>query len=61
MHEKASEVLRFWFGLEGEPGYGGFREEWFTKDPGFDEEVRSRFGGVYEEAAAGKLSGEPKP
>jgi uncharacterized protein (DUF924 family) len=49
------EVLDFWFGREGEEGYGEFREAWFTKDPEFDREVRDRFEGVYEEAAAGSL------
>ena len=54
---RSEEVLEFWFGREGEPGYGGFREEWFTKNPEFDAEVRSRFGGLYEEAVAGNLDG----
>jgi uncharacterized protein (DUF924 family) len=51
-----SEILDFWFGREGEEGYGLFREAWFTKDPGFDREVRDRFEGTYEEAAAGRLN-----
>jgi uncharacterized protein (DUF924 family) len=51
------EVLEFWFGRKGEPGYGEFREAWFTKDDAFDGEVRTRFLGLYEEAAAGKLDG----
>ena len=49
------EILEFWFGREGEEGYGEFREAWFTKDSEFDREVRDRFEGAYEEAAAGKL------
>ncbi len=49
------EILDFWFGREGEEGYGEFQEAWFTKDPGFDREVRDRFEDVYEEAAAGRL------
>lgn len=49
------EVLDFWFGREGEEGYGEFREAWFTKDPQFDREIRDRFEPVYEEAAAGRL------
>src|SRR5215212_1139421 len=52
---KADEVLDFWFGREGEPGYGGFREEWFRKDPEFDREIRDRFEGLHEQAAAGAL------
>ena len=52
---KAGEVLDFWFGREGEPGYGEFREAWFTKDPEFDRLVRDRFEALYEAAAAGDL------
>lgn len=51
------EVLSFWFGREGEEGYGEFREAWFLKDPEFDREVRDRFEDVYEEAVAGGLEG----
>jgi uncharacterized protein (DUF924 family)/predicted ester cyclase len=47
------QVLDFWFGVEGEPGYGEFRQAWFTKDPAFDEEIRERFLEGYTEAAAG--------
>lgn len=47
------DVLGFWFGRQGESGYGKFRQEWFRKDAAFDEEVRDRFLGLYEEAAAG--------
>ncbi len=57
MREKATEVLEFWFGREGEPGYGEFRDAWFQKDEAFDREVRDRFGDIYEEAAAGGLDG----
>ncbi len=52
---EAQEVLDFWFGREGEPGYGEFREAWFTKDPEFDRLVRDRFEALYERAAAGDL------
>jgi uncharacterized protein (DUF924 family) len=54
---KAGEVLDFWFGREGEPGYGEFREAWFTKDPEFDRQVRDRFETLHEAAAAGELDG----
>ncbi|HYZ05878.1 MAG TPA: DUF924 family protein, partial [Rubrobacter sp.] len=57
MPSRAEEVLDFWFGREGEPGYGEFREEWFRKDPEFDARVTDRFAGLYEEAAAGNLDG----
>ena len=49
------EVLDFWFGREGEEGYGESREAWFNKDSEFDREIRDRFEPVYEEAAAGRL------
>jgi len=49
------EVLDFWFGREGEEGYGEFREVWFTKNPEFDREIRDRFEAIYEEAAAERL------
>jgi uncharacterized protein (DUF924 family) len=52
---QAGEVLDFWFGREGEPGYGEFREAWFTKDPEFDQQVRDRFEALHEAAAAGEM------
>jgi uncharacterized protein (DUF924 family) len=52
---RVDEVLDFWFGREDEPGYGAFREAWFTKDPEFDKLVRDRFETLYEAAAAGEL------
>ena len=57
MPSEADEVLDFWFGREDEPGYGEFREAWFRKDEGFDQEVKERFGSLYERAAAGELDG----
>jgi uncharacterized protein (DUF924 family) len=55
MRASPEEVLAFWFGREGEEGYGEFREVWFAKDPDFDREIRDRFESVYEEAVAGGL------
>ena len=57
MPTEAEEVLDFWFGREGEPGYGEFRDAWFQKDPAFDAKVRERFGDLYERAAMGELDG----
>lgn len=48
------EVLDFWFGREGEEGYGEFREAWFQKDEEFDAQVRGRFLEAYERAARGE-------
>ena len=55
MRSSPADVLAFWFGSEGEPGYGEFRDEWFRKDETFDREVTDRFGDLYERAAAGEL------
>jgi uncharacterized protein (DUF924 family) len=46
---RAQEVLEFWFRGQ-EP-----RKEWFQKDPAFDAEIRARFLGLHELAAAGAL------
>jgi uncharacterized protein (DUF924 family) len=54
---RAGEILDFWFGREGDPEYGQFRDEWFRKDPTFDARVTEQFADLYEEAAAGKLDG----
>ena len=55
MPSRAREVLDFWFGREGDPEYGQFRDEWFRQDPEFDARVTDKFAGLYEEAAAGEL------
>lgn len=57
MPSRAGEVLDFWFGREGDPEYGQFRDEWFRKDPEFDARVTKQFSDLYEEAAAGSLDG----
>ena len=57
MPSSAGEVLDFWFGREGEPEYGEFRNEWFRKDPEFDAAVTTRFAGLHEQAASGDLDG----
>jgi uncharacterized protein (DUF924 family) len=52
---QADEILEFWFGKPDQPEYGKNRKVWFTKNPKFDQEVRSRFLSVYQQAAAGQL------
>ncbi len=42
------EILDFWF-EDCDP------EQWFSKDPVFDQTIRDRFGAAYAEAMAGKL------
>ena len=54
---RSDEVIEFWFGREGEPGYGEFRDVWFQKNDAFDQDVRDRFGDLHEAAAAGELDG----
>jgi uncharacterized protein (DUF924 family) len=45
----AEEVLAFW--------RAAGPEKWFEKDAAFDQEIATRFGDVWEAAAAGKLAG----
>ncbi|NER48152.1 MAG: DUF924 domain-containing protein [Symploca sp. SIO1A3] len=52
---QVKEILDFWFGKPEEPEYGKIRKFWFTKNPKFDQELRSRFLSVYQQAAAGGL------
>lgn len=52
---QAKEILEFWFGTPDDADYGQQRKIWFTKNPEFDQEVRSRFMQHYEQAAAGQL------
>lgn len=47
-------VLSFWFGRPGAPPLAN-AARWFSADPAFDAEVRSRFEGLVERAAAGEL------
>jgi uncharacterized protein (DUF924 family) len=49
-------ILNFWFGTVDSPEYGKYRQEWFTKNPDFDREVRERFFSVYQLASVGRLS-----
>lgn len=43
----AQQLLDFWFGQD--------RKAWFEKNPAFDEDIRTRFLALYEQAAAGGL------
>ncbi len=46
----AMSILSFWFGS------GGRDKRWFEKSAVFDQEVRRRFSGLYEEGARGDLA-----
>ncbi len=51
-----ADIVNFWFNrLPGESGSGKKRKVWFAKDPGFDQEIQTRFRSIYEQAAAGEL------
>jgi uncharacterized protein (DUF924 family) len=52
MHVEWPEIIEFWFGPPGHPGYAEPRDEWFEKSTDFDAEVRERFLGTW--VAAGK-------
>ena len=54
MPSEPGEILDFWFGHEGEPGYGEFRDEWFQENEEFDRQIRERFMEDYERAARGE-------
>ena len=47
---RAQSVIDFWFRGNEE------RKEWFRKDPAFDDEIRTRFLALHEEAARGELA-----
>lgn len=53
------EVLRFWFGPEGPEGPvpEDVRQRWWSGDPRFDEQIRTRFGHDLEQAGRGDLDG----
>lgn len=50
------EVLGFWLGEVDDRGIAPpeARKRWWKKDPGFDAEVRERFGELHREVAAGQ-------
>lgn len=45
----AGEVLKFWFERD--------RKAWYQKNPAFDEEIRTRFLPLHEQALKGELKG----
>lgn len=49
--ELTEQILDFWY----DGNVDERRKAWFLKDAAFDEEIRSRFGGDVERAAAGEL------
>ena len=49
----ANDILTFWFGAAADRGKS--RDDWFQKNPSFDDAIRARFLPLYEHAAAGHL------
>jgi uncharacterized protein (DUF924 family) len=50
-----NDILDFWFGNPTQPEYGKPKKFWFTKEPEFDNELRTRFQQDYEQAATGNF------
>jgi uncharacterized protein (DUF924 family) len=55
---RIDDVLSFWFGAAGDSPEARMKR-WFMPDPAFDAAIRTRFGDLIEEAAAGRLTGWP--
>lgn len=51
----AQDVLDFWFLPIGAAGHNTQRPEWFRKDDHFDQQIRSQFGDLVEQALSGGL------
>lgn len=57
--ELYEEVLGFWLGPLDASGRASKEQaaRWFTRDPAFDQEIRERFGALYEEILRGEHQG----
>ncbi len=55
---RVDEILSFWFGepQDSEAYYKERVSTWFTQNPDFDQEIRTRFGADYQLAAQQKLA-----
>jgi uncharacterized protein (DUF924 family) len=51
--DEATALIDFWFGPPRAPGRFQQRAAWFKVDPGFDAQLRDRFGALRRRAAAG--------
>ena len=52
---KISDVLDFWFGDKNSAELGSKRAIWFEANPSFDQQIRTRFGALHEQATKGHL------
>ena len=55
MQESWQSVLDFWFRERDHPEYGKPRQEWFVKNPVFDQQVPLYLGDRHHQAKAGQL------
>lgn len=55
MNDDIDRALAFWFGREGDPDWGQSREDWWKKDPAFDQACRDGFLDLHERAHLGEL------
>jgi uncharacterized protein (DUF924 family) len=55
---RSEEILAFWFGepRDDKAYYDEWHSRWFTPNPQFDQEIRERFMGDYQQAAARQLT-----
>lgn len=53
----ANQILDYWFAPPGNPEHGSQREFWFGGGPKIDDDIRTRFLALYEQAAAGEFDG----
>lgn len=58
MDPRIDDVLSFWFGAADDTPEAR-QKRWFMPDPAFDAEIRTRYGDLIDDAAAGKLTGWP--
>jgi uncharacterized protein (DUF924 family) len=49
------KILAFWFGKPEDKDYGKPRKFWFKKDDLIDQQIRSQFLPIYEQAVRGDL------
>ncbi len=50
------DVLTVWFGGTDQEQLGRVRQSWFRKDPVFDDMLRQRFLGLWQDACDGKIA-----
>ncbi|EAZ88645.1 DUF924 family protein [Crocosphaera chwakensis] len=54
-NNNVKKILAFWFGKPEDKDYGKPRKFWFMKDDLIDQQIRSQFLSIYEQAVTEKL------